>query len=67
LYDTDAAGRDPSGDHSEDEMTAEPHYWQIDYPAPKPGGYTVADLPGIALDLPRGDLVTSGLEPGVTR
>jgi Uma2 family endonuclease len=33
-------------------MTAEPHYWQIDYPAPKPGGYTVADLPGIVLDLP---------------
>ncbi|MBO2449701.1 Uma2 family endonuclease [Actinomadura barringtoniae] len=33
-------------------MTAEPNYWQVDYPAPKPGGYTVADLPGLVLDLP---------------
>jgi Uma2 family endonuclease len=33
-------------------MTTEPHYWQVNYPAPKPGGYTIADLPGLALDLP---------------
>jgi Uma2 family endonuclease len=33
-------------------MTAGPRHWRIDHPTPKPGGYTVADLLGIVLDMP---------------